>query len=384
MIKTEQKLGLSGEFQVIVRRADGSIKFDTGMQPNLVLDNGIKHYLGLPMVNSAGKQQTQHKNGFMNHCFVGTGNKQPAIGDVALQNMVARHVTSRDWTHGTEQPDTGLHEGFVKLWKRGKYVFDNINNQNITEVGLATWYGNETIDTVAYNNVYTLVTRALIKDSRGTPIAVTVLQGEVLEVTYQINMYVDIKRQTGSFTLTTTKDNQDVVDTFDYFMQPYGIGTADYINNWLAFDSEYHGITSWGVKETDDQLTADYDLNDEAYRNITHLNTISFNTKISGNKNSNSNSNEINKYSDTYMHTTETERSFETRRISYKHVNGIYTHIYPNGIRAYKVGVGYSRYYQLVQGLVVIKNRANGQGIKKTNRQLWEFSHSYTISRWEG
>lgn len=382
MIKTEQKLGLSGEFQVIVRRADGSIKFDSGMQPNLVLDNGIKHYLGLPMVNSVGKLQTEHKNGFMNHCYVGTGNKQPAIGDVALQNMVARHVASRDWTHGTEQPDTGLHEGFVKLWKRGKYVFDNIDNQNITEVGLAAWYGSERIDGVDYNNVYTLVTRALIKDSRGTPITVTVLQGEILEVVYQINMYIDIKRQTGSFTLTITKDNQDMVETFDYFMQPYGIGTADYINNWLAFDSYYHGITSWGVKETDDQLTADYDLNDIVYQSITHNSSTNLNQKVNGSKTSGSGSSS--KYDNSYMRTTETERSFETRRVSYNHVNGIYTHIYPNGIRAYKVSVGYTQYYQLVQGLVVVKNRANGQGIKKTNRQLWEFSHSYTINRWEG
>lgn len=380
MIKAEQKLGLSGEFQVIVRRADGSIKFDTGMQPNLVLDNGIKHYLGLPMINSAGKQQIEHKNGFMNYCYVGTGNKQPAIGDVALQAMVARHVTIRDWTHGTEQPDTGLHEGFVKLWKRGKYVFDNINNQNITEVGLAAWHGSETIDTVAYNNVYTLVTRALIKDSRGTPITVTVLQGEILEVVYQINMYVDIKRQTGSFTLTTTKDNQDVVETFDYFMQPYGIGTADYISNWLSFDIYSHGITSWGVKETDAQLTAAYDLNDTVYQSITHNNTDNLSQKITGSKSSQVSPD---KYADNYLLTTETERSFDTRRISYKHVNGIYTHIFPNGIRAYKVGVGFKQ-YQLVQGLVVVKNRANGQGIKKTNRQLWEFSHSYTINRWGG
>ena len=382
MIKTEQELGLSGEFQVIVRRADGSIKFDTGMQPNLVLDNGIKHYLGLPMINSAGKQQKEHRNGFMNYCYVGTGNKQPASDDVALQNMVARHVTVRDWTHGTEQPDTGLHEGFVKLWKRGKYVFDNINNQNITEVGLAAWYGNETIDTVAYNNAYTLVTRALIKDSRGTPITVTVLQGEILEVVYQINMYVDIKRQTGSFTLTTTKDNQDTVETFDYFMQPYGIGSADYINNWLLFDSRSHGITSWGVKETDAQLTAAYDLNDTVYQSITHINTGNLNQKTYDSKESRGGS--VDKYSDTYLLTTETERSSATRRVSYKHVNGIYTHIYPNGIRAYKVSVGFTNGYQLVQGLVVVKNRANGQGIKKTNRQLWEFSHSHTINRWVG
>lgn len=382
MIKTEQKLGLSGEFQVIVRRADGSIKFDSGMQPNLVLDNGIKHYFGVPMVNSAGKQQTERKNGLMNHCYVGTGNKQPAIGDVALQNMVARNVASRDWTDGAEQPDTGLHEGFVKLWKRGKYVFDNINNQNITEVGLAAWYGSERIEGVDYHDVYTLVTRALIKDSGGTPITVTVLQGEILEVVYQVNMYVDIRRQTGSFTLTTTKDNQDVVETFDYFMQPYDIGSANYIDNWMMYGSSYHSIRSWGVKETDDQLTADYDLNDTIYQDITHLDTTNLNQKVNGNKFSSGSSG--NEYDDSYMRTTETERSFETRRISYKYVNGIYTHIYPNGIRAYEVGVGSAQYHRLVRGLVVVKNRANGQGIKKTDRQLWEFSHSYTINRWGG
>ena len=134
-----------------------------------------------------------------------------------------------------------------------------------------------------------------------------------------------------------------------------------------------------GVKETDDKLTADYDLNDTVYRGITHTNTDNLSQKITGSSRSGSD-----KYSNNYLLTTETERSFETRRASYKHVNGIYTHIFPNGIRAYKVSAGYLGYYELVQGLVVVKNRANGQGIKKTNRQLCEFSHSYTISRWEG
>lgn len=381
MIKTEQKLGLSGEFQVIVRRTDGSIKFDSGMQPNLVLDNGIKHYLGLPMVNSAGKQQTAHKNGFMNYCYVGTGNKQPQVTDISLQNMVARHTGSREETHGKEEPDTGLHEGYVKVWRRAKYVFDGINNQNITEVGLAVWYGDERIESVDYNNVYTLVTRALIKDNRGTPITVTVLEGEILEVIYQINMYVDIKRQTGSFTLTTTKNNQDTVETFDYFLQPFNVSSGENIINWLYFDRQYHGITSWGVKETDEELTSSYALDDEDYKAITHTNTTTFNNKISGTRNS---VEWHTKYQDDYIATSITERSFDARRLTTKVVNGIYSHIHANGIRAFKIAVGHSYSYTLVNGLVVVKNRANGQGIKKTNRQLWEFSHSYTINRWEG
>lgn len=379
MIKTEQKLGLSGEFQVIVRRADGSVKLDTGMQPNLVLDNGLKMYLGLKLVNSAGKETT-HKNGFMQYCLVGTGNKTPEVADVSLQAFTAKHVSTRDWVHGKEEPDTNKHEGFVKVWKRGKYIFDDINNQNITEVGLASWYGNENIDGVQYNNSYTLMTRALIKDSGGTPITVTVLQGEILEVIYQINMYVDIKRQTGTFKLTTTKDNQDTEQTFDYFLQPYDISTGDYIDNWLMYDGYYQGIRSWGVKEADSEIDQTYDLNATEYQNITHNATQSLQQKVTNNTTSSSDYSD--KYSSHYLKTEETERSFATRRVTYKHTNGIYTHIYPNGIRAYSVSVGYTHYYRLVNGLVVVKNQANGQGIKKTNRQLWEFSHSYTIDRW--
>lgn len=381
MIKTEQQFGLSGEFQVIVRRADGSIKFDSGTQKNLILDNGIKHYLGLPMLNSANKQQTIFRSGFMNYCFIGTGNKPPAVSDVALQNMVARNVTDRDRAYGTEQPDTGKHEGFVKLWKRVKYVFDNINNQNITEVGLSPWFGSEHTDNTNYNNVYTLVTRALIKDKQGTPITVTVLQGEILEVVYQINMYIDVKRQTGSFTLATTKDSQDTTETFDYFIQPYDIGSADYIDQWISFDSTHQGINSWGVKETDDQLTSAYDLNDSVYQSLTHTGITNLSQKVSGSGSSRGSAST--KYSDSYLLTTETGRDFDTRRVGYKHVNGIYTHIYPNGIRAFNVAVG-NRSHTFVRALVVVKNRTNGQGIKKTNQQLWEFSHYFTLNRWEG
>ena len=38
----------------------------------------------------------------------------------------------------------------------------------------------------------------------------------------------------------------------------------------------------------------------------------------------------------------------------------------------------------LFTGVVIFKNKANGQGIKKTNRQIWEFLASWTITRWEG
>ena len=378
MLKTEQKLGLAGEFRVIVRNKDGSIKSDTGMQSNLVVDNGIKHYLGLPMINSHGDERP-HSNGFMNNCIVGTGNNEPAITDIALQNFVSVAGASRDWENGREEPTDTLHPGYVKLWKRAKYIFDNINNQNITELGLAShynekeWYGNQTIRT------YKLMTRALIKDKSGTPIAVTVLEGEILEVIYQINMYLDIKRKTGSFTLTTTKDGVDTADIFDYFIQPCNIGSADNIAGWYDISGYDSWVSTWGVKEIDADLDANYDLDAIEFQNITHLNDDSIVSKIAGYKVSGSN--DKNKYTHNYQIASDYISDFSTKTRSAKFTHGIYTHVHPNGIRAYRTGIT-SGSRNLMAALVVLKNRANGQGIKKTDRQLWEHGLQFTIDRW--
>lgn len=380
MLKLEQKFGLSGEFRVIVRRADGSIKVDTGMQPNLVLDNGIKHYLGLPMLNDKGVLQTTHKNGFMNACVVGSGNNPPQNSDVSLQNFVAKNVSTRDKTYGKEEPTDNNHNGFVKVWQQQKYVFDKINNQNITEVGLCAWYGSESINSVPYNNSYTLVTRALCKDSSGSPIAITVLAGEILEVIYRINMYVDIKRKKGTFNVTTSANNKDVTETFDYFLQPYDISTGEHLTYSLSIPSYYNGTWSVGVKEKDTELDKTYDIDSVDYRSITHNSISKINSLTVGSKTTTNN--DTNKSIDSYMATETVRNDFESKTQERKRIHGVYAHVHPNGIRAYNFSVGYLNYTPLVKGLVVVKNQANGQGIKKTNRQMWEFSCSYTIDRW--
>lgn len=380
MIKVQQNLGVSGEFQVIVRRADGSIKLDTGMQPNLILDNGLKFYLHLPMTLSNGVQfSTQSGSSLphflMYHCAVGSGNAEPRVGDIVLQHLEAFATANREDYYGVELPSTGNHENYVKAWYRRKFIFDNIRNKNITEVGLVPFYGTND----STSNVYTLATRALIKDTQGTPISVTVLEGEILEVIYQINLYGDLRRQTGEFTLTRKVGSDTTVETYEYFMQPYADAYGGNVPNYLWYSPSYHKTVIWGVKESDDELDASYSLEHEDYTNITHLTQESLRKKVAGNV---STSTDRNKYSSDYCEVQLKEASFETKSATYITRNGIYTGVFPNGIRAFTVGVGQSSTDFLV-GLVVVKNKANGQGIKKTNRQIWEYEHTYTIGRWE-
>lgn len=388
MLELNQNLGIAGEFAVIVRRADGSVRIDTGMQKNLILDNGLKYYLSQNMMNDIGEEE-DHTGTMFAGLVVGSGNQEPSNTEIKLQNFIAHTSTQRDTEWGKTEPTEHLHPNFVKVWKRTKFIFDNINNQNISELGLVTRYWDKRYGS-GLQRRYLLTTRALIKGNDGRPLTITVLEGEVLEVIYQINMYVDIRRQTGEFKLTTYPTGQNpetgvgTESQFEYFLQPHNISHGQYIDNRLFLhDSYYNTVNSYGVKETDDKLTADYDLTQVGYQfNHTNTDWTEFRKLHSGSKTTGRNTDS--KYSESYQTAKLVSTDVLTGTQTTKYMAGIYSHVHANGIRGMEFHLGYRHYMHLVTGIVIFKNKANGQGIKKTNRQIWEFLASYTIKRWEG
>ena len=390
MLELNQNLGIAGEFQVIVRRADGSVRIDTGMQKNLILDNGLKFYLKQKMTNDDAEEE-EHYGTMFSGLVVGSGNQEPTNTEVKLQNFIAHTSTQRDAEWGKTEPTIDQHPNFVKVWKRTKFIFDDIRNQNISELGLVTRYWDKYNNALGtYEKRYMLTTRALIKGSDGRPLTITVLEGEVLEVIYQINMYVDIRRQTGEFKLTTYQTGQNpetgvgTESQFEYFLQPHNISHGQFIDNRLSLDdSSSNIVNSYGVKETDDELNAGYDLTQAGYQfDHTNTNWTEFDKLHSGNKQTGNNT--TNKYLESYQTVEHVSTDVLTGKQTAKYKTGIYSHVHANGIRGLRYHLGHSHQMRLVTGIVIFKNKANGQGIKKTNRQIWEFLASWTIKRWEG
>ena len=392
MLELNQNLGIAGEFQVIVRRADGSVRVDTGMQKNLILDNGLKFYLSQKMMDDDAVEKEEPYGSMFSGLVVGSGNQAPTNTEVKLQNFIALTSTQRDTGWGKTEPTKDQHPNFVKVWKRTKFIFDNISNQNISELGLITRHWDEYYSdrTPQVQKRYLLATRALIKGNDGRPLTVTVLEGEVLEVIYQINMYVDIRRQTGEFKLTTYPAGQNpetgvgTESQFEYFLQPHNISQGTHIDNRLFLhDSNFNRVHSYGVKETDGELNAAYDLTQAGYK-FDHNNNdwTEFNKLKSTDKETAYNTRD--KYSESYQIAELVSTDVLTGKQTVKYKTGIYSHVHDNGIRGLWYHLGHSHLMNLVTGIVIFKNKANGQGIKKTNRQMWEFLASWTIKRWEG
>ena len=175
----QANMGVVGEFRVVVKRADGSTKIDTGYQKNLILNQGLNFFGG------------GNGSDMMGYCVIGGGNSQP----VYTQNKLDTAITGVSGANFSTKYDyDAARDGSLYKTNRvRKYSFTGLNNVNVSELGLASTYSNAT--------TYFLCTRALIKDNNGNPTTITVLNGEILDIYYKLWAVYDTTDKTGTLNL---------------------------------------------------------------------------------------------------------------------------------------------------------------------------------------
>lgn len=193
----QANMGMAGEFRVVVKRADGSIKTDTGYQKNLILDQGL---------NELGRTS------IIQYCLVGLGNSLPTITQTTLDNPVVgvAKASGESYKNSYDQTTDG---NLYRTSKTLKYVFNNLANKNITEVGLASQYSSI--------SSYVLTTRALIKDGKGNPTTISILSGEILEIYYKLWMVIDVSDKLGVINMLDGVGN---TTAYNYKVRPISVG----------------------------------------------------------------------------------------------------------------------------------------------------------------
>ena len=227
----QANMGMAGEFRVVVKRADGSTKLDTGYQKNLILNQGLDFFGG------------GNGSDMMQYCVIGSGNSQP----VYTQNKLDTAVAGINGAASSTKYDynTSTDGNLYKTNRERKYSFTGLNNVNISEVGLASNYSNTT--------TYYLCTRALIKDNNGNPTTITVLNGEQLEIYYKLWAVFDTTDKTGTLNLLDGVGGSvaynwklrlaNVTDSYAYTNAGYVLGPPT--NRYCTFNTgELTGITS--------------------------------------------------------------------------------------------------------------------------------------------
>lgn len=128
---------------------------------NLILDTGLDA-LGSSSITS-----------LLTRCYVGGGGSTPAASQSSLDAPIAETFSIIENASVQETSDAPFYVGTVRT-----YRFNQGEAQgNLTEVGVG--------------DLSTLFSRALILDSNGDPTTFTVLEDEVLDVTYELRLIVD-------------------------------------------------------------------------------------------------------------------------------------------------------------------------------------------------
>ena len=162
------QVGLYGEVKVIVKRADGTVRLDTGFFPNVITN------LGLDAIGS--------NTHLFRFCAVGGGNSTPLNTNIKLDNFLG--VGSQISSESKYDYDPVRDTEFYKCSRTVGYRFTGLDNKNISEVGLVS------------SNIpeqHSALTRTLIKNSNGDPTVITILSGEILELQYRLWQVFDVK-----------------------------------------------------------------------------------------------------------------------------------------------------------------------------------------------
>lgn len=167
--------GMEGYFRLVVRKKNGNVVCDTGNFKNIITNYGM---------NRIGGQLSGV--GIFGGCTVGTGTTPESVNDISIQSYLARtdnfSSSPANAVGSTVEPYYAIRRA---TWRfpAGAVV------GNISEVGVIANYAPPN---------YELWSRTLIKDSSGSPITITVLSDEVLDVYYEARVYLQSSPTTGT------------------------------------------------------------------------------------------------------------------------------------------------------------------------------------------
>lgn len=202
------KSHVSGHYTLQRRGPDGrlrqQIEFD-----NVITDLGLDQIYNAPT----------YAYGFgyyCNVCCVGTGNTPPSITDTALAGFLAAVGVADASMIRAYVPGPPVYWSSKQTYRFGTGVAAG----NLTEVGTYPTNGSQ----------LGLFSRALIVDGAGAPTTLTVLSDEILDVTYELRVYINTADVVGTFVANGV--------TYDTVIRPADINAPPSIGNRLANSSD--------------------------------------------------------------------------------------------------------------------------------------------------
>lgn len=200
---------------------------------NLILNSGLDHFT----VNDVP----------ITGCILGSSSTTPVVSNTTISNILGSSITQQASGVGSSNTTT-LPYYTSRYWT---YRFmEGVATGNISQVAMA--YGSVNTTTNTYSGLFSL---ALVKDSNGTPITITKLADEVLDVTYTLRIYVPELDVTGVTNISGVAYNYTVrassAASWNVFYSFYQVTYASAYSGAIgSLTSSPSGASSWNSSST--------------------------------------------------------------------------------------------------------------------------------------
>lgn len=128
--------------------------------------------------------------GFIGGCVLGSGSSTPVATDTSITSILGSSTTLQAYGVGTANTSTPPY--WCSYYWTYRFI-EGVATGNISQVAMA--FGTVSAGT-------TLFSLALVKDSGGTPITITKLADEVLDVTYTLQLFCPSADATGTVSIS--------------------------------------------------------------------------------------------------------------------------------------------------------------------------------------
>lgn len=380
MLKHSITGGVKGEFEGVVRRADGSIKETIPLQENLITKNGMLALNNKAYFTKSSAKMTGYVD-FGYYLALGTGSGTVAENDIDLFAVWGAPRMQVGITDTVENPNSE-HPNHVVSIRRAFFRITNgdTNGVNLTELGFAS--------TTDAN--YALFTHALIKDVSNAPTAITLLPGEILELNYYIKFYWDIRQTKQDVEVTTIQDGNETKESYTVL---FGIYNTP--NPQLAWQGSHIGgikyIRALAPKEALDTNTDAWSMETVTYpkyANFLANKAVSLQrggdadypeyNDANWKKNNYPSSYHLNIYNNDPDTLTK-----QTTQISLSPYFGVAN----NGIRVLAIGMPTPNGYNsnsTATVYVAFFRKSDGAALMKTATQILSFTLDFFVTRWDG
>lgn len=380
MLKHSITGGVKGEFEGVVRRADGSIKETIPLQENLITKNGMLALNNKAYFTKSSAKMTDYVD-FGYYLALGTGSGTVAENDIDLFAVWGAPRIQAGITDTVENPNSE-HPNHVVSIRKAFFRITNgdTNGVNLTELGFAS--------TTDAN--YALFTHALIKDVNNAPTAITLLPGEILELNYYIKFYWDIRQTKQDVEVTTIQDGNETKESYTVLFGIYNTPTPQ-----LAWQGSHIGgikyIRALTPKEALDTNTDAWSMETVTYpqyANFLANKAVSLQrggdadypeyNDANWKKNNYPSSYHLNIYSNDPDTLTK-----QTTQISLSPYFGVAN----NGIRVLAIGMPTPNGYNsnsTATVYVAFFRKSDGAALMKTATQILSFTLDFFVTRWDG